>query len=102
MATLFRPVGLHELSLPRGSGFREFPPRLPHQPFFYRAASAEYAQHIAARWNVKDEPSGFAGLVTAFDMSDGYLSTLESHAVGASTHVDLPGNCPRSTAQSPL
>jgi hypothetical protein len=51
-------------------------------------ANAEYARHIAADWNVKDEHSGFAGFVTAFDMADGYLSTLEPHAVGASKHVE--------------
>ncbi|MDQ3711150.1 MAG: hypothetical protein M3388_02900 [Acidobacteriota bacterium] len=32
---LYRPVGLKELELIYDSGFSEFPPRLPHQPFFY-------------------------------------------------------------------
>jgi hypothetical protein len=61
MATLFRPVGLHELALPWDSGFRKFPPRLAHQPFFYPVASAEYARHIAVHWNVNDEASGSRG-----------------------------------------
>src|SRR5215831_19900458 len=34
MTTLFRPVGLDELSLIWDSGMAEFPPRLPHQPIF--------------------------------------------------------------------
>jgi hypothetical protein len=88
MATLFRPVGLHELALLWDSAFREFPPRLAHQPFFYPVASADYARHIAAHWNVNDEPSGFSGFVTTFVLADDYLSTLEPHAVGARTHVE--------------
>ena len=32
LTTLFRPVGLHELSLIWDSGMREFPRRLSHQP----------------------------------------------------------------------
>lgn len=43
MTTLFRPVGLQELSLIWDSGMREFPPRLPHQPIFYPVATKEYA-----------------------------------------------------------
>jgi len=31
---LFRPVGAHELALIRASEYREFPPRLAHQPIF--------------------------------------------------------------------
>jgi hypothetical protein len=34
--TLFRPVGPEELALIEASGWREFPPRLPDQPIFYR------------------------------------------------------------------
>ena len=33
--TLYRPVGQEELNLIQSSGYREFPPRLPHQPIFY-------------------------------------------------------------------
>jgi hypothetical protein len=69
MATLFRPVGLRELSLLWDSSFREFRPRLPHQPFFYPVASADYARQIAARWNVNDEASGFFGLCDAIRSS---------------------------------
>ena len=58
MATLFRPVGLHELSLLLDSGFREFPPRLPHQLCSNRFVSAEYARRIVALWNVDDEWQG--------------------------------------------
>ena len=38
LATLYRPVGQAELDLIRAAGLREFPPRLPAQPFFYPAA----------------------------------------------------------------
>ena len=37
--SLFRPVGLAELSLIWDSDMRGFPPRLPHQPFFYPVAN---------------------------------------------------------------
>ena len=70
------------------SGLREFPPRLAHQPFFYPVASADYARHIAANWNVNDEASGFSGFVTAFNVVEDYLSAPEPHVVGASTHVE--------------
>jgi hypothetical protein len=32
--TLYRPVGQNELDLILASGYREFPPRAPHQPIF--------------------------------------------------------------------
>jgi hypothetical protein len=88
MTTLFRPVGLYELSLLWDSGFREFPPRLAHQPFFYPVASADYARHIAANWNVNDKASGFSGFVTRFAVSHDYLSGFEPHRVGAGTHIE--------------
>lgn len=88
MATLFRPVGLNELSLIWDLEFRGFPPRLPQQPFFYPVTSAEYAREIADQWNVNDEASGFSGFVTRFEMPDDYLLTMEQHVVGNKTHVE--------------
>src|SRR5919107_458454 len=35
LTTLWRPVGQRELELIAESGYRAFPPRLPHQPIFY-------------------------------------------------------------------
>lgn len=86
MTTLFRPVGLHELSLIWDSGMREFPRRLPHQPIFYPVANAEYATQIARNWNTKD--SSFAGYVTKFAVADWYLSKFEPHTVGSALHVE--------------
>jgi hypothetical protein len=88
MATLFRPVGLNEISLIWELEFLAFPPRLRKQPYFYPLANAEYARQIAAEWNSKDGASGFAGFVTRFDVSDDYLSTLEPHVVGEKTHLE--------------
>jgi hypothetical protein len=51
MTTLFRPVGLHELSLTWDAGMLEFPPRLPQQPIFYPVANMEYATQITRDWN---------------------------------------------------
>ncbi len=87
MATiLFRPVGLHELSLIWDSGMREFPPRLPHQPIFYPVANIEYATQIARDWNTKE--SSFAGYVTKFSVAEPYLATFEPHIVGSASHVE--------------
>ena len=51
----------------RASGYREFPPRLPEQPFFYPVLNEDYATQIARDWNTKDERSGFAGYVLRFE-----------------------------------
>jgi hypothetical protein len=85
---LFRPVGLQELSLVWDAGMRRFPPRLPQQPIFYPVADVDYARQIARDWNTKDESSGFAGYVTAFEVESDYLSKFEPRTVGSSTHVE--------------
>lgn len=87
-AALYRPVGLHELALIWDSGMREFPSRLPHQPIFYPVANKDYARQIARNWNTTDEKSGFAGFVTAFEVSKSFLSEFETHTVGSSTHLE--------------
>jgi hypothetical protein len=48
LTKLFRPVGQTEFELIRASGFREFPPRLPEQPYFYPVLNLEYATQIAS------------------------------------------------------
>jgi hypothetical protein len=83
-ATLFRPVGLHELALIWDSGMREFPPRLPHQPIFDPVTNTEYARQIAKDWNARDEKSGFAGFVTEFAVGSEYIAQFAPHVVGAS------------------
>jgi hypothetical protein len=86
ITTLFRPVGQAELNLVRASGFREFPPRLPGQLFFYPVLNEEYAREIAREWNTKDEQPGFVGHVLRFDVRSQYLREYEIHTVGASVH----------------
>ena len=54
VTVLWRPVGQAELELIERSGWRAFPPRLPHQPIFYPVANEEYAVQIARDWNTKD------------------------------------------------
>jgi hypothetical protein len=68
---LYRPVGLSELRLVAASGWRAWPPRLPHQPIFYPVLTVEYARKIARDWNTVDESSGFIGFVTRFTVEDG-------------------------------
>lgn len=70
----------------RASGFREFPPRLPEQPFFYPVLNEDYAAQIAREWNTKDERSGFAGYVLRFNVLTEFLKGHEVHTVGDSTH----------------
>jgi hypothetical protein len=86
MATnvLYRPVGRHELELIRDSGYRAFPPRLPHQPIFYPVLNEEYATKIARDWNTKDATSGYAGFVTRFHVDADFLEQYDVHTVGGS------------------
>ncbi len=84
--TLYRPVGQAELDLIRASGFREFPPRLPEQPYFYPVTNEEYAVQIARDWNTKDPNSGFVGYVLRFDVLSSYMDNFEVRKVGDSRH----------------
>jgi hypothetical protein len=86
LTTLYRPVGQAELDLIRASGLREFPSRLPEQPFFYPVLTEEYAAQIARDWNTKDERSGFVGFVLRFRVRTEFLSKYEVHVVGNSDH----------------
>jgi hypothetical protein len=86
LRTLYRPVGQAELDLIRKSGFREFPPRLPDQPFFYPVLTQEYATLIARDWNTKDARSGFVGYVVRFKVLAEFLDQYELHTVGSSSH----------------
>ena len=86
---LYRPVGLQELQLISGSGFRAFPPRRADQPFFYPVLEREYAEQIARDWNTKDEGSGFAGFVTQFEIPDTTAAQYPIRTVGAREHREL-------------
>ena len=86
MATLYRPVGLKELFLIKGSGWKKFPPRLLEQPIFYPVLNEEYAIQIARDWNVK--ATGF-GFVTRFEIDDVYFSSFEIHNVGGPIHNEI-------------
>jgi hypothetical protein len=85
---LYRPVGRKELELIRTSGFRTFPPRLPHQPFFYPVLTKEYAVQIARDWNTKDELSGYEGYVLKFCVRSEFLSRYDVRVVGSSQHKE--------------
>jgi hypothetical protein len=84
--TLYRPVGQAEVDLIRASEFREFPPRLPEQPFFYPVTNEEYATQIARDWNTRDANSGFVGYVLQFEVLSSFLDKYEVHTVGDSRH----------------
>jgi hypothetical protein len=84
--TLYRPVGQEEMNLIRDSGYREFPPRLPHQPVFYPVLNKEYATQIARDWNTKS--GSRRGFVTRFQVSVGFLRRYEIKTVGSSIHQE--------------
>ena len=86
---LFRPVGLAELELIAATEFREFPPRLPEQPFFYPVLTEEYAQEIAHNWNTRDQASGYAGFVMKFQVEDSFVSQYAVQTAGASQHREF-------------
>lgn len=83
---LYRPVGPKELALTEQSGWREFPPRLPEQPFFYPVLDEEYARQIARDWNV---PANGSGFVTRFTVQTEFLTIFSPHTVGATIHREL-------------
>jgi hypothetical protein len=83
---LFRPVGQEELNLISDSGYREFPPRLPHQPIFYPVLNEEYATKIARDWNTKS--GSRRGFVTRFLVRAEFLRRYEIKTVGSSIHQE--------------
>src|SRR5580658_5987057 len=83
--TLYRPVGPKELALIKGSGWREFPPRLPEQPIFYPVTNEGYAGQIASTWNVKESGTGY---VTRFTVRADYLAQYRVEQVGAAEHKE--------------
>jgi len=82
---LYRPVGPEELTLIQQSGFREFPQRLPEQPIFYPVLTLEYAEEIAAKWNVRDSTRGF---VTRFRVQKSFLDAYKVQKAGSRTHLE--------------
>jgi hypothetical protein len=89
LTTLYRPVGQKELDLIKASGNKKFPPRLEWQPIFYPVTNQAYAAQIALEWNTKDEFSGYAGYVTAFDLPEDYLKKFDIQNVGGEIHNEL-------------
>lgn len=85
VVTLFRPTGERELALIQDSGWREFPPRLPDQPFFYPVLNEVYASQIARDWNTRDGGNGY---VLRFQVDAQFLSRYAVQTVGASVHQE--------------
>ena len=86
LVPLYRPVGPRELALIRDSGWRAFPPRLPHQPIFYPVLTEEYATQIARDWNAKDPATGHVGYVTRFRVRRAFLRSYPVRTVGGRIH----------------
>lgn len=86
--TLYRPVGAKELELIEASGWRSFPPRLEHQPFFYPVANEAYATQIARDWNTRDAASGYEGHVLRFQVDSAFLARYPVQTAGAAVHQE--------------
>ena len=89
LVILYRPVGQKERDLIRESGFRAFPPRLPHQPIFYPVLTETYAIQIARDWNTRDAASGHAGYVTRFRVTADFLARYPVQKVGNVDALEL-------------
>jgi hypothetical protein len=87
--TLYRPVGLEELSLIYDLDLRGFPPRLPDQPIFYPVTNRAYAVQIARDWNAPSDLSGYAGFVTRFELDYDYVAKFTEQQVGDRMHKEL-------------
>lgn len=89
LTTLYRPIGQNELDLIRASGFRAFPPRLPHQPIFYPVLTEAYAIQIARDWNTRDAASGYVGYVTRFRVPASFVVRYPIQKVGNADALEL-------------
>ncbi|MCK5727574.1 MAG: hypothetical protein KAH22_12235 [Thiotrichaceae bacterium] len=83
--TLYRPIGTEELALVKESGFKQWPPRLPEQPFFYPVTNQEYAEQIARDWNAKDSNFGY---VTKFFVKASFMDRYKIQTVGGEIHQE--------------
>lgn len=86
--TMYRPVGPQELALIQESGYREFPPRLAHQPIFYPVTTYEYAAQIARDWNATSKSARYAGFVTRFQVRASFLQRYPVQTVGGRQHQE--------------
>lgn len=80
---LYRPVNQVELHLIKESGMKEFPQRLPQQPFFYPVTNLEYAKKITKDWNLPAYGNGF---VVRFEVNEMYMQQYTVQNVGGVIH----------------
>lgn len=83
---LFRPVNKAELDLIEKSSWKEFPPRLKEQPFFYPVLNIEYARQISKEWNI---PAYGSSYIVKFEVNTDYINKFEIKAVGNKVHSEL-------------
>jgi hypothetical protein len=82
---VFRPIGPEERQLLAASGWKRWPPRLPHQPIFYPVTNEQYAQEIASSWNVSESGRGY---VTRFHVRRQFMERYQIHTVGSTYHAE--------------
>jgi hypothetical protein len=72
--TLYRPIGMREMTLLRDAGWRAFPPRSRGQPSLCMLTDQTEARQIAREWLV---PVGGAGFVARFTVAAAFLQRAE-------------------------
>jgi hypothetical protein len=83
--TIFRPLGPQELELIKESGYKQWPPRLSGQPFFYPVTNEKYATEITVKWNIPDFGVGY---VAKFDVNKDFMDKFEIKKVGGANHTE--------------
>ena len=70
--TLYRTIGMREMTLLRDAGWRAFPPRTRGQPSLCMLTDQSEARQIAREWMV---PVGGAGFVARFTVAAAFLQS---------------------------
>lgn len=78
---LYRPMCQAELDLVIASGWKAFPPRLPHMDYFYPVLTLAYARQVH-RWN-------HDGGIVRFRVDLEYCQKYPVQTVGSREHQEL-------------
>lgn len=75
--TIYRLVNWEELGLVAASGYRAFPPILPHTSIFHPVKNEAYVDEIATMWNDKAEHLDCPGAILECDIDSEFLRRFE-------------------------
>lgn len=91
---LYKPVDMVEFDLIKKSGFRRFPPRLPHHPGFTAVVHSEFAKEIAGDLINSKLTKNPASVVLVFEVYKMFLDKYEKKTFGSkqTEEVLVPSN----------